>query len=375
MRDHTDRVFDESCILPEPPFTAGPLANLMIDPNGVTLESAECDISLQLCVRCHSSLQKGKLPRLAIANLNVLGSVPPEMKDMTMVEEMLIARCRAKCCIVKLQDQRSNASLPSSQRGIKGNIIVYPQRVGELANLLPLPVDDVIHPICVLFVGQTLPSRSWLKDRAYLLVVRREVVRQNLIWLKAHNPLYKNIEIDEMRLQALPANGLLDYKIEHISCSAHLEALESRYDANTPDENAGDSLSPNESSQIEFSNVVITDVDAHAPANDLKAAALRHFKQGGGFLAVPHEPVPVNKFFNPSLFPMLYPTLFPYGVGGVEDKRRTVAISFENHIKHFLSLADRRFQEHYLFLFIAFNVIQRRKLLLHTSLKVKRTKF
>jgi len=100
MRDRTDRVFDESCIPPKPPFTDGPLANLMIDPSGVTPESAESDLSLQLCARCDSSLRKGKLPRLAIANLNVLGSVPPEMKQMTMVEEMLVARCRAKYCTV-----------------------------------------------------------------------------------------------------------------------------------------------------------------------------------------------------------------------------------------------------------------------------------
>jgi len=375
MRDRTDRVFDESCIPPKPPFTDGPLANLMIDPSGVTPESAESDVSLQLCARCDSSLRKGKLPRLAIANLNVLGSVPPEMKQMTMVEEMLVARCRAKYCIVKLHDNRSNVSLPSSQRGIKGNIIVYPQRIGELTNVLPAPVDDVVHPICVMFVGPTLPSRAWLKDKAYPLVVRREVVRQNLVWLKAHNPLYKDIEINEARLQALPADGLLEYKVEHIASSAHLDGLESRYDVNASEENADDSPPPDESSQIEFSNVVITDVDAHAPANDLKAAALRHFKQGGGFHAVTHEPTPVNEFSNPSLFPMLYPTLFPYGIGGIEDKRRTVAISFENHVKHLLSLADRRFQEHYSFLFTAFNIIQRRKLLLHTSLKVKRMKF
>ena len=373
MRDRTARVFDESCMLPEPPFTAGSLADLMIDPDGV-VQDAE-NISLQLCARCDSSLRKNKLPRLAIANLNVLGPVPSELKNLTMVEEMLIAGCRAKNCIVKLQDHRTNVSLPSSQRGFKGNIIVYPQRVGGLANVLPPPVDDVIHPICVIFVGQTLPSKSWLKDKAYPLVVRREVVRRGLVWLKAHNLLYKDIQIDKAHLQALPPEGLLDYNIEHIPSSDHLEALESRYDTNPMEENAGGALPPDESSEIEFSNVVITDVDAHAPANDLKAAALRHFKQGGGFLTVPHEPVPVNEFFNPMLFPMLYPTLFPYGIGGVEDKRRTVVISFENHIRHFLSLADRRFQEHYSFLFVAFNVIQRCKLLLHTSLKVKRSKF
>lgn len=371
MQDRTNRIFDENCTPPEPPFTEGPLANLMVDANGIVPGDAENDISLQLCVRCDSSLQKGKLPRLAIANLNVLGSVPPEMNDMTMVEEMLIARCRAKCCIVKLQDHR----LPSSQRGIKGNIIIYPQKIGGLANVLPPPIDDVIHPICVLFVGQTLPSRSWLKDKAHPLIVRREVIRRSLIWLKAHNPLYKDIEIDETCLQALPVDGLLDYNIEHIPSSAHLEVLESRYDTNPSNDSVDDSLPLDESSQIEFSNVVITDVDVNAPANDLKAAALHHFKLGGAFLAVPHEPVPVNEFFDPNLFPMLYPTLFPYGIGGIEDRRHTVAISFGNHVKHLLSLADRRFQKHYSFLFTAFNIIQRRKLLLHTSLKVKRTSF
>lgn len=62
-------------------FTAGSLADLLIDPKGVTFEStAENNASLWLCARCDSSLQKGKIPRLATANLNVLGSVQSEMK-------------------------------------------------------------------------------------------------------------------------------------------------------------------------------------------------------------------------------------------------------------------------------------------------------
>ncbi|KAF8987349.1 hypothetical protein BDQ17DRAFT_1258656 [Cyathus striatus] len=32
---------------------------------------------------------------------------------------------------------------------------------------------------------------------------------------------------------------------------------------------------------------------------------------------------------NPSLLPMTYPTLFPYGIGGPEDDRRPVNISFQ----------------------------------------------
>jgi len=374
MRNRTDRIFDtDRCTPPGLPFTNGPLADIVVDQDGVV--DTEDGLSLQLCNRCHSSLSHKKLPRLAVANLNVLGPVPSEMKGMTMVEEMLIARCRTKHCIVKLQDHRSDVSLPSSQRGFKGHVIVYPQKVEELSSVLPPPVDDVVHPICILFIGSTPPSQSWLKEKAYPLVVRRELVRQNLIWLKAHNPLYKDVEINEERLQALPVDGLLDYTIEHIKTSDDPDVLESRYDTNPSSETTDSTQPPDDTARIQFSNIVITDVDGNTSPRDLKAAALRHYKRGGSFLAVAHEPVPVNEFCNPSLLPMMYPTLFPYGIGGAEDKRRTNAISFENHARHFLSLADRRFQEHYSFMFTAFNIIQRRKMLLHTSLKVKRSNF
>ena len=175
MRNRTDRVFDTSrCVPPDPPFASGPLADLLVDPDGVICTDG--GLSFQLCCRCASSLSRNKLPRLAIANFNVLGSVPPTMKVMTMVEEMLVARCRAKQCIVKLQDHRTDVSLPSSQRGFKGHVIIYPQKVDELSNVLPPPIDDVVHPICVMFIGPLPPSQSWLKDKAYPLVVRREVV-------------------------------------------------------------------------------------------------------------------------------------------------------------------------------------------------------
>jgi hypothetical protein len=75
------------------------------------------------------------------------------------------------------------------------------------------------------------------------------------------------------------------------------------------------------------------------------------------------------------MFPMLYPSLFPYSIGGFEDRCQAVPIGLENHGKHMLALTDRRFQEHYSFMFVVFNVIQWRKLLLHTSLCVKWSNF
>ena len=69
---------------------------------------------------------------------------------------------------------------------------------------------------------------------------------------------------------------------------------------------------------------MITDVDGAAPANELRAAAIRHVKKkGGGYIEINHDPTPVNEFFNPEMFPMIYPTLFPYGIGGFENQNRS----------------------------------------------------
>ena len=81
-----------------------------------------------------------------------------------------------------------------------------------------------------------------------------------------------------------------------------------------------------------FENVVITDVDGNETSNQLRAAAMRHIKQKGhSYIAIPYDPKPVNEFFNPKLFPMIYPTLYPYGLGGFEDPKREVAVSLKRH--------------------------------------------
>lgn len=80
-------------------------------------------------------------------------------------------------------------------------------------------------------------------------------------------------------------------------------------------------------------------------------------------------------FFNTDLFPMMYPTLFPYGIGGFEDCNCRVKVSMHCHVKHLFSLHDKRFQEHYSFLFTVFNVLQWCEMLLCVGLKAKKRNF
>ena len=351
---------------PPPPFDSGPLKNKLVDKHGVI--SNVNGIILELCTACSRSLCRHKLPKFALANRLYTGPVPAELEDLTMVEECMIARARAKSWIVKLQEQETDSASPTAQRGLKGHSIIYPQQPDQVASVLPPAVDETLAYICVIFVGSSAPTSAWLRDKAKPLAVRRERVRKALQWLKVNNPLYRDVEISDNNLNTLPVDDVLPYHIEHVVADAAQETLTSRYD------NVGEDVLQQASTH--FESVVIADVDAHMPAKELRAAAVHHAKSmGKPFVQVAHGRNPVNEFANVDLFPNMYPTLYPYGCGGFEDKARAKRISMKAHAKYLFSLRDRRFQKHYSFLFTVFNILQRRALLLGCSLKVKKSSF
>ena len=352
---------------PPTPFTEGPLKNKLVDKKGVTVEGDT--IVLDMCNSCSRGLYRRSLPKHSLANKIYVGPVPEVLEDLTMVEESMIALARAKSWIVKLQEQNPDTAAPTSQRGLRGHTIIYPQTPDKLATLLPPSVGETLTYICVIFVGRSEVTKTWLRDKAKPLVVRREKVRNALIWLKENNPLYKDLEISEENLDALPNNDVLPYHIERVESDDAQEVLVSRYDNSAEEQ-------PENETESRFESVVVTDVDAHTPVNQLRAAAVRHVKTNGkSFIRVGHGSKPVNEFFNVDLFPMLYPTLYPYGCGGFEDRDRKKAISMKEHVKALFTWDDKRFQTHYSFLFTVFNMLQRRALLLGCSLKVKKTSF
>jgi hypothetical protein len=42
-------------------------------------------------------IRSKKTPPLALANHMTLGDIPNELRDLTVVEEAMVAKCRAKC--------------------------------------------------------------------------------------------------------------------------------------------------------------------------------------------------------------------------------------------------------------------------------------
>ena len=67
----------------------------------------------------------------------------------------MIALCRAKCCIIRLKADGMDHVSPTVQRGLKGNIIIYPQHPSQIARKLPPSIEEITSLICVLFVGSS----------------------------------------------------------------------------------------------------------------------------------------------------------------------------------------------------------------------------
>jgi hypothetical protein len=155
--------------------------------------------------------------------------VPPELKDLTIVEEAMVSLCRAKCWIIQLHDDESDTGLPITQRAVHGHIIIYPQKPTAIAKTLPPPISDVITPICVIFVGPKPPSPEWLKTKARPLIVRKEKVQRALNWLKSNNHLYADIPIDQKALEDLPSDDILPFHIQHVIPNAGIDSSSVSY--------------------------------------------------------------------------------------------------------------------------------------------------
>ncbi|KAJ6467327.1 hypothetical protein C8R45DRAFT_757791, partial [Mycena sanguinolenta] len=257
----------------------------------------------------------------------------------------MIARCRAKCWIIQLKEEGDH-STPITQRGVRGHVIVYPQTPTAIVKVLPPSIEEVTTPICVIFVGSNPPTSEWLQKKAKPLTVRKEKVLRALSWLKSHNPLYKDVEINASVFDGQPDEVVLPFHIQHVVPSAGIDSSTSSYvpdpepsaaNVNVPivQPDISTILNPPTASPMPFESVVIANVDGHTSPAELRRAAVEHMKlPGSNYIGIPHDRDPVNEFQNPSLFPMIYPTLFPYGIGGCEDKRRRTPLSMKTHIKH-----------------------------------------
>jgi hypothetical protein len=157
------------------------------------------------CADCVRHLERGALSPAAQLHtrLGCEHMFPDELKGLTPVEEKLIALNSCYGFITKYSMPEGHRQSARYPKHVKGHITVFPNNVQELAtNVLPHPLLKVLDEIHVSWQGLEKPAPS---DISALMSVRRRVVEKALLWLKRHNPLYADIDIDTAELDSWDA--------------------------------------------------------------------------------------------------------------------------------------------------------------------------
>ena len=188
-----------------------------------------------MCTECRERLRKNKLPGHALANSLWTGAgLVKELSDLTWAEEKLVCRIHVSVQVQKCRSVRNwrwDAFYP--QPKVKGHIITYPVDPSVVLKRLPLKPEGLVKLVKIVFMAREKPSfQEACRSRFFL--VRREKVLRALVWLKEHNPLYRDIELDYEALAQLPEEGMIP---EIYNCMTFCNRMKedwkahSRYDA------------------------------------------------------------------------------------------------------------------------------------------------
>src|SRR5436190_5664019 len=152
------------------PFNCGITAidqhHIMIDPLAIINSN-----TIFVCNQCYSTLSSNSLLVEALANFRWTGPVPEEMKDLTWVEEALVARSHLFGRVFQLEERKHEEPAYSS---IKGHIVLVPQNTMRLLDILPMSPDALADIAHVVWVGRSEPDLSKLAP--YFKVRKQKVV-------------------------------------------------------------------------------------------------------------------------------------------------------------------------------------------------------
>ncbi|KAF8349138.1 hypothetical protein F5887DRAFT_1071301 [Amanita rubescens] len=214
--------------------------NLLLEPLGT--RQMPDGFFVRICCHCDGDLKNGDLNR------------PPSFP-----EQLLVALVYPRVFVFKLFPRRVNnfylgSDNPSLQRAMRGNVCSYELDAPGIAetvqgNLMPRRPEILASVIQITLFGQRRLPENWMRN---LFRVRRNYIREALVWLKANNPrFYGHIRISSEHLDSLPDDGV---PLELMAIARHVDDPDLVHEQN-------DSYIPGENDEID-SDACNADVDS-----------------------------------------------------------------------------------------------------------------
>ena len=114
----------------------------------------------KVCPICVESLDKKKVPTLALANGLWIGEIPDELQGLTYAEQLLIARVRHNRCIVKVS---------SGMYKMCANAISFSNPMPKIYNVLPPPIEEMDEVLAFIYTGPCKPTKADFKRTPMLV--------------------------------------------------------------------------------------------------------------------------------------------------------------------------------------------------------------
>ena len=279
--------------------------------------------SMFVCKYCADRLRgNNDVARCAFNKLEVVPT-PECIQELNIFEKTLIKYCLTCITVVRL-GQVSNSFRPHRElnAALKGRIAYLPLDLTTNASFVP----DVLNADSLVLLVGGQPTKS---HKVWTSVVDLRKVHKALMWLREHNPLYKEI----------PA-----YTVQEME-----RIIQNRVSAGNP---ANDSVSDNlllKRLNDAAKSHLYESFSVQPISNDFPADTL-----------IDYQLDKVNgqssNIFDADLDLKAYPELFPTGENGMKDATRSVKIGTSDFIKSRLLNRDPKFRLNTDYLFHSFQV-------------------
>jgi hypothetical protein len=268
-----------------------------------------------------------KPPKYAIANGYFTGVLPENLQKATRAELALCSPAKKTGYITVVQG--------GGQRRLKGHTSSHHLDVSAVASCLPLRPQDA--PYRVLLVGHFTPEqkRKLMQDH----LINAQMVRKLLMYWRTENHIFKKMDLNDERLNGLPipdSEGNVPY------LPAIISVEEKEQQGTAPTATGGPHVQSTADSGSACSYPTTIRLIGSSPAQSSHLQGARHLQGiSHGKFTVCASSTYVQRY-DRDWFTVAMPALFPYGRGGL-DERRLNKVSPQKSLQHLMRLSHGRF--------------------------------
>lgn len=360
---------------------------------------ASLPIPQKICHPCHNAFSKARLPKLSFRNKLELDRIPNELANINTLEERLLAKKLVYMKIIALR-----VSDFAALRGHCSNVAMPNTSVCEL--LPRLPNNAQIIPI-------KLKRKLAFKGHIDFKLININRLETALNWLKANNPLYRNVEVEKIDEWHKKCNEnddefwtkfiVDDEQEQQLFSRLNDEALEEMQESETnatnlqyqsqneqqqgQQETTGDKLDVREAMADAFESVIMNahgpiitdeeisaipekpDLKLHEP-EDIESTISADFREAIQFAPTENK-TSKSLLFDITLECECFPKLFPYGDGGLYAER-PIKLQVEDYCSVMLCNYDKRCQDREEFAFLQLFRADKERLLSAVNINLRK---